>query len=372
MQKVVQILSILDLDTEMTPYDTARVVIVPCPYEGTVSYGAGTAGGPAAIIEATSQLELYDVELGIVTHERVPLACVSAPELPVADGPEAVSQAIEAEVARHLAAGKQVFCLGGEHSITIGAARAHARYLAQRDLAQVVEQGPPGPGALSNSAQTAAASACSATNGHNDLRERSAKPTLSFLQIDAHLDLRASYQGSAYSHACVGTHLAALGTVVPVGVRVAAKGEMRAIKQHELEPMWGSDIYRSRTQHGHDSVWIDAVSARLGVATLGEGKPGTDRPEKTEREDARRDAQAKQPVYVTLDVDGIDPSVVPSTGTPVPGGIDWYPLLHLLKTIGERYNVVGCDIVELIPGHTPSTFTTALLMKKMIGYFWAN
>jgi len=295
--------TVLGLPAGKCNYSNARVVILPCPYQGTVSYLSGTAGGPRAIIEATAQLELYDQELDLVTHERVPLACVCEPDLPIAAGPEAVVNAIEIEVRKHLSDGKTVFCLGGEHSITIGAAKAYADYQKTMDH-------------------------------HGE--------DLSFLHIDAHLDLRNSYQGNVYSHACVGTHLSQLGALVPVGVRVAATEEILTARKHSIQPMWCSDIYQSRTENGNDNAWISKVSARLGTQ-----------------------------VYITLDVDGIDPSIIPSTGTPVPGGIDWYPLLQLLKTIGKEHNVVGCDLVELIPGHTPSTFTAAMLMKKMIGYFWA-
>jgi agmatinase len=187
--------------------------------------------------------------------------------------------------------GKFIFTLGGEHNVTLGPARAICRQHSR----------------------------------------------VSFLQIDAHLDLRDSYEGSRYSHASIARRLLELGDVVQVGVRTACPEELEVIRTQGLDPLWAEELQRLPQQS-----WIERVLSRLGPK-----------------------------VYVTLDVDGLDPSVIPATGTPVPGGLSWYQTLGLLRAVSEQRQIVGCDLVELAPlaGQPASDFAAALLAYKMIGYF---
>lgn len=286
----------LGLPPESCGYEGSRVVLVRAPYDGTTSYNAGAREGPAAILAASAQVEPYDRELRSYPHE-VGIHTLPAFLPLAAAGPEAVIDQVEALCTQPVADGKRVFLLGGEHSVTLGAARACAKAHA--------------PGELS------------------------------FLQIDAHLDLRPSYEGSRYSHACVAYNLLELGSkLVQVGVRTACEEELEVIAAHGLEPIWGE-----LCDAEPDDAWIARAVAGLG-----------------------------ERVYVTVDVDGIDPAVIPGTGTPVPGGLSWYQTLRLLRAVGEAREVVGCDVVELAPGRgdVRTAYAGAQLVYKMIGYFFGR
>jgi agmatinase len=282
----------LGLEPECCLYESSRVVLLPVPYDATASYRGGARRGPRAILEASSQLELWDLELG---REIWPVGIHALPSLaPSAVGPEQMIGHVEQACLGPLGDGKLVFTLGGEHSITVGAARA---------VAQLHQP-------------------------------------LTFVLIDAHLDLRESYEGSRYSHATVARRLLEIGAVVHVGARVACEEELDLLEARSLDPVWAHQIQQLRQEE-----WIERVLGQI------------DRDHK---------------VYVSVDVDGLDPSVVPATGTPVPGGLGWYQTLSLLRAIGEHPSqVVGCDLCELapIPMQPASDFAAAMLAYKMIGYF---
>jgi len=211
--------------------------------------------------------------------------------VPVMSGPAEMVAAIEEAAAPLFAAGKLVLALGGEHTITVGLARA-----------------------------------CARVHGR-----------LSFLQIDAHADLRDSYEGTPLSHACAARRLLEMGEVTAVGVRNISAEEHAFVTATGRRIFWGRDVATAP-----DDAWMDEV-----VATL------------------------RDPVYVTFDLDGLDPAILPATGTPEPGGLGWYAALELLRRVGERRRVVGCDVVELmpIPGHHASDFLAARLAYKMVGFF---
>jgi agmatinase len=282
----------LGLEPECCTYESSRVVLLPVPYDGTASYRGGARHGPRAILEASSQLELWDLELG---REIWPVGIHALPPLaPSAAGPEQMIAHVEQACLGPLGDGKLVFTLGGEHSITVGAARAVAQH----------------------------------------------HQPLTFILIDAHLDLRESYEGSRYSHATVARRLLEIGAVIHVGARVACDEELDLVEASGLDPVWGHQIQQLRQEE-----WIGRVLGQIG-----------------------RDHR----IYISVDVDGLDPSVVPATGTPVPGGLGWYQTLSLLKAIGEHSSrVVGCDLCELapIPMQPASDFAAAMLAYKMIGYF---
>jgi len=279
----------LGLPPEECTYGASRVVIVRAPYDGTSSYGAGARNGPAAVMAASTQVELHDLELG---REPCAVGVHALPSLlPSAVGPEDMIARVEEACAGPIADGKRVFLVGGEHSVTLGAARAAA-----------------------------------ARHG-----------ALSFLQIDAHLDLRESYEGSRFSHACIARRLLELGSLVQVGVRTGCPEELEVVRERGLRPVWGHELGVIP-----EDEWIARVLEQLGPR-----------------------------VYVTFDIDGLDPSVIPATGTPVPGGLSWAQALRLLRAVGEAREVIGWDLCELapIPGHHASDFAAALLAYKMIGYF---
>lgn len=289
MTQVIQHDTFLGLEPKDCTYDGSRVVLIRVPYDGTASYGAGARNGPRAIMEASAQVELWDLEL-----QREPWreGIHTLPALePSAVGPEDMVDRVQQYCLGPLRDGKLVFLLGGEHSICIGGARA---------VSQV----------------------------HG---------SVSFLHIDAHPDLRDSYEGSKFSHATVARRNLELGPVVHVGIRTACEEELEVIRAQDLKPVWAHQIHELE-----QSEWIERVLSQLGSS-----------------------------VYVSVDLDGLDPSVIPATGTPVPGGLSWYQLLALLKAVGDARQIVGCDLCELAPiqGQHASDFAAALLAYKMIGYF---
>lgn len=278
---------------EGADWEDADVVILPVPYEATVSYQAGTKWGPRAILEASRYIETYDQELD-ADPSRIGIATLPALHLSSA-GPEvAVRELREAYDAVLDAAGDRlVIVLGGEHSITSAPVLAHAERV----------------------------------------RRRGGK--LSVLQFDAHSDLRLEYEGSPWSHAAVMARCMDEVDLTAVGIRALTSEERELIRSRESI----HTIFAEEMWEGTD--WVDRAMESLG-----------------------------DEVYVTFDVDYFDPSLIPATGTPEPGGPPWYPTLRLLKRVFTEKRVVGVDVVELAPqgGNAAPDFAVAKLVYKMIGY----
>jgi agmatinase len=268
---------------ELAP-EAARFHVLPVPYEKTVSYGGGTAKGPAAILAASAQLERWDGASdpgaeGIYTW----------PEIDCSAAAEAVIEAIAAAVARILALGKVPVVLGGEHTVTWGVLRG-CLLAGVRDFGVV--------------------------------------------QIDAHADLRERYEGDPLSHASV------MRRVVEAGIPLVQLGN-RAYCEEERA---------ARARFGvHALDAAELVPKAIGSIALPEGFPPK--------------------VFFTLDVDGMDPSVLPATGTPVPGGLGWYQTLALFESVARQRRIVGFDLMEFapIPGFHACDFAAALLAYKMMG-----
>ncbi len=157
---------------------------------------------------------------------------------------------------------------------------------------------------------------------------------LSVLQIDAHADLRDDYEGSEHSHACAMRRTIEICPVVQVGIRSLSFEEADFVKEKKLKIFWAKDIV------GNDK-WFEEVISMLS-----------------------------KNVYITFDLDGLDPSIMPSVGTPEPGGFGYYQILHFLRKVFEERNIVGFDVVELCPNPSNAApdFTAARLVYKMIGY----
>lgn len=244
--------------------EEALFYFIPAPLEQSVSYAGGTAKGPAAILQASEQLEL--LESGGVPAER---GIYTVEEISCAGAVETVLESIEREVSLALAASSLPVMLGGEHTVSLGAVKAlHKRY--GTDFAVI--------------------------------------------QFDAHADLRDSYTGTHYSHASV------MRRVHELGVPVYQFGT-RSYSQEE-------DLYRRE-----QSIWYrDAEDIwRRGV------------------EACTLPAECPQKVYVSFDVDVWDTSLLPATGTPVPGGLDWYRSVWLLEAVLRGRQCIGADFVELAP-----------------------
>ena len=279
-------------------YRDAKAVILPIPYERTTTYRKGCEQGALAIIEASQELEAYDEELGIETCIEVGIHTLSA----IADtrinptvSPEEMLAATTKEVKKLIRDGKFVIALGGEHAITAGVVRAYYEALSE---------------------------------------------PFTVVQIDAHGDMRHSYEGSIHNHACVMRRVLDLGLpTLPVGIRAICKEEAELIAKENIPAIFARDIY-------YDNNWIEKA-----IATISTKK-----------------------VFITVDLDGLDPSLLPGVGTPEPGGLNWYELTQFLKQIFLQREVVGCDVMELAPTNdfVVSEFTAAKLVYKLIGYHFVN
>ncbi|HEU0027381.1 MAG TPA: agmatinase [Ktedonobacterales bacterium] len=282
----------MHLDPEYTDFDTARVVVVPVPFDGTTCYQPGTREGPRAIIDASRNLELYDAELRRSPY-RVGIHTLRAVEIMNGDA-AAMVRRIELVTGALLDRGKFVVTLGGDHLTSIGVIRAFARR----------------------------------------------HPGMSVLQLDAHADLRDEYEGATYSAATIMRRtLEVCQRTAQVGIRSLSEPEAALVEERKL-PMWLAADIHARQARG-DRAWIDEV-----IATLSDE------------------------VYVTFDIDAFDPSLVPGTGTPEPGGLGWYDAIDLLAALARSKTIIGCDVVELSPlleSHT-SPVIAAKLVYKLIGF----
>ncbi|HEY8490332.1 MAG TPA: agmatinase [Dehalococcoidia bacterium] len=276
------------LEPAYAAYETARVVILPVPYDATTTARAGTREGPAAIIDASADMEWYDVAL-----EREPyrVGIHTLPDLAVhAGSPAAMVDRVASVVADLLADGKFVVTLGGEHSITAGCVRAHAqRY-----------------------------------------------PDLTVLYLDAHADLREEYLDTPFNHACaLRRSLEHARGAVHVGLRSATREEHEFIRRRGI-PVFPAHTFRREPD----------APARIAAA-LGEH------------------------VYVSVDLDVLDPSQMPAVGTPEPGGLFWDDVTAVLAEVARTRRVVGFDVNELAPMYGPpaSAQLAAKLVYRMIGLF---
>ncbi|MBU2947993.1 agmatinase [Zobellia uliginosa] len=263
--------------------ETAKVILIPVPYDGTSTWGKGADKGPQAFLEASENMELYDIETNTEVYEQ---GIHLAEAITENSSPEAVVDAVHKRTKKYIKRNKFVTLFGGEHSISIGTIRAF-----------------------------------------NECFDN-----LTVLQIDAHADLRESYEGSKYNHACAVHEASQTTNLIQVGIR-----SMDAIEKSFMD--------EEKTFFAHDMAqdeyWMDKVMEAM-----------TDN------------------VLITFDLDAFDPSIMPSTGTPEPGGLFWYETLEFLKQVFEEKNVVGFDIVELCPNPSEksSDFLAAKLYYKMLSY----
>ncbi|MGZ3582295.1 MAG: agmatinase [Ktedonobacterales bacterium] len=281
----------MHLDDADTAFETARVVVVPVPFDGMTCYRPGTREGPQAIIDASRNLELYDAELRRSPYS-VGIHTLRAVE-PIMGNIAGMVDRIEQVTEYLLDQNKFIMTLGGDHSTSIGVVRAFAKRY----------------------------------------------PGLSVLQIDAHADLREEYEGSPLSSATIMRRvLDVCPRTAQVGIRSLSEPEAQLVEERKL-PMWLASDIHAQTLRGQRG-WIDEVVAALS-----------------------------DEVYVTIDIDAFDPSLVPGTGTPEPGGLGWYDVVDLLTAVTARKRVVGGDVVELSPlveGHV-SPVVAAKLVYKLIG-----
>ena len=278
----------------ITSYDDAQVVILPIPYEKTTTYRKGCKHGAMSIIDASDQLEAYDEELQQETCFQTGIY-TAAPIVDTRINPTIIPEEMllhTTQAVKHIIQDdKFAIALGGEHAITQGVVQAYQ---------QVIDE------------------------------------PFTVIQIDAHGDLRYSYQGSIYNHACVMRRILELDLpILPVGIRSICQEEAELIAQKKIPVVYARDIYYSRR-------WRFKAIANIPT----------------------------EKVFITIDLDGLDPSLIPGVGTPQPGGLNWYELTRFLKQIFLQKEVIGCDVMELAPlnDSVVSQFTAAKLVYKLIGY----
>jgi len=277
-----------DFPEKYTSCKQAEIVVLPIPYDRTSTWLKGADKGPEALLRASYHMEFYDIETrsevfrrGICTLD--PVVCP--------DDPAEMVESVRKAAQPHFETGKLVVGLGGEHSVTVGLVQA--------------------------------AAAC-----YSDL---------TVLQFDAHTDLRDSYEGSPYNHACVMARVNEQCRSVQIGIR-----------SMDSEEVGRTDADRIVYAHDLHRYGMNAASEALEMLS--------------------------DTVYVTIDLDVLDPSVMPSTGTPEPGGLDWYTLTGLIRTVAQERKIVGFDVVELLPReHDPAPdFLAAKLVYRTLSMIFSG
>ena len=270
---------------ENATLENSKVMLVTVPYDGTSTWGKGADKGPELFLDASENMELYDIETATEPYlEGVYLAG----EVTEDSSPEAMTEAVYQKTKEMLQHEDKLFTLfGGEHSVSIGSIRA---------VGEKYEN-------------------------------------LTVLQLDAHTDLRPEFHGSTSNHACAVFEANQKHNLVQVGIRSCDVEEMQYVPKGQC--FWAHEI-------AENPNWIEDVLSKVSGN-----------------------------VYITIDLDAFDPSIAPSTGTPEPGGLAWYPTLKLLRKVFEKCNVVGFDIVELMDSANPkpTAFLAAKLYYKMLAYY---
>lgn len=264
-------------------YETAKIVVLPVPYDETSSWIKGSDKGPEALLDASVALEWYDIETQTQVYKK---GIFTALPITEKSSPELLCNAVQERVTTYLKDGKFPVTIGGNHTVSIGAIRAAASQYAD----------------------------------------------LTILQMDAHSDLRPSYEGSQLNHACVMYQTSQLCPITQVGIRSMCEEELGLFKEDRI-------------------FYAHAIAGQ------------------TDWQQKALQTLSKN-VYLTIDLDVFDPSVLPSTGTPEPGGLRYYEVLHFLRSVFAQYNVVGFDVVELCPNpnERASDFLAARLMYQLMTY----
>lgn len=271
-----------DLPGQYSAKDKSRIVVIPVPYDKTSTWIKGSDKGPAAITEASANMELYDIE----TDSEVYREGIYTDKPVKEDSPEEMVKSVKKRVEGYIKDGKFVVVMGGEHSVSIGAIFAHAEHYRH----------------------------------------------ICVLQLDAHTDLREEYDGSKYNHACVMARAREKCPIIQVGIRSMDISETKSIDKNRL--FLAEELHDKRD-------WAEEVVSRLSPN-----------------------------VYITIDLDVFDHSIMPSVGTPEPGGLLWHDVLSLLKKVIQKRNLVGFDVAELCPskGNKSPDFLAAKLIYKILSY----
>ena len=281
-------LSFGDFPDSYKKYDDSQIVLLPVPYDKTSTYSKGSDLGPEALIDASEQLEVYDIETASEVYKN---GIATLASMVVDDEPEILYECVKDVTGALFDDSKFPVLIGGEHSITPGAVAAASKRFEN----------------------------------------------LTVLQLDAHGDTRESYMGSRFNHACVMARVREICPAVQVGIRSIDTSEVNAMDMERV--VFAHEICQSQS----DKTWHDRVSSLLS-----------------------------DNVYVTIDLDCFDPSIIPSTGTPEPGGLDWYHVTGLLRQVSRKHRIVGFDVVELLPrqSNPAPDFIAAKLVYQFLSYIF--
>ena len=272
-----------DLPKEFTAFESSKIIILPVPYDGTTTWIKGSDKGPKAIIEASANLEMYDIDTDSEVHK---LGIHTAEPVTENSSPEAMVDEVYARVKALYKKKKFPVILGGEHTVSIGAFKAASEQFSD----------------------------------------------LTILQFDAHADMRDEFKGSKNDHHCVMARASEMAPVVQVGIRSMSAGEREDIKPDRV--FYAMQIY-------DQSTWMYELLNKL-----------------------------TRNVYITIDLDVLNPSIMASTGTPEPGGMNWFDIINILKKISEQVNIVGFDVTELVPNkeNKAPDYLVAKLIYTMLTY----
>ncbi|NNE16562.1 MAG: agmatinase [Saprospiraceae bacterium] len=271
------------IEDKYASWETSKIILQSIPYDGTSTWGKGADKGFDAFLDAAENMELYDIEMDTEVYKE---GIYLNSKLTDFDSPEDMFNKTYQRAKELLTSNKFITFFGGEHSISIGIIKAYYE-------------------AIQN---------------------------LTVLQIDAHADLRPTYEGTPYNHACALSDARKNCNLIQVGIRSMDISEK---KNMDLQKVYFAHEIESKQD------WVE-----------------------------KSIAQMSNNVYVTLDLDAFDSSIMPSTGTPEPGGLNWYTVTNYLRKVFQEKNVVGFDIVELAPidGLSAPQYLTAKLYYKMLTY----
>ena len=269
------------------PEGVPAAVIVPVPYDATSTWRKGVDRGPAALLEASAEVELFDLQTLIEPHRA---GILTGPPILHDGDPATLADIVEQVVTEVIEGGSMPILLGGEHSVSIGAIRAAAAAV------------------------------------------RSGGARMGVVQIDAHGDTRESYHGSPFNHACVMARAREVADIVQVGIRAIDRSEYDTMDHDRVFP--AHEILEAT-----DDAWMDRAIDLV-----------------------------PEDVYLTIDLDAFDSGSMPATGTPEPGGLDWRTVNVFVGRLAARRNVIGFDVVELLPhpAHWACDFLAAKLVHRVL------
>lgn len=267
-------------------YSGSDIIIIPVPYDATSTWMRGAEKGPDAILEASVNLEFYDIETRSSVHKR---GIHTIPPVAVGNSPEELVNEVYKKTYEILSDGKFPVIIGGNHTVSIGSVKAFS--------------------------------------DHYD--------DLTVLQLDAHADLRQEYEGSPFNHACAMARITEMVPAVQLGIRSMSEDELPFVREDRI--FYSHDLFHDKT------LYKKALDLLTGN------------------------------VYITIDLDVFDPSLMPSTGTPEPGGPAYYELMHFLKAVAGERNVVGFDVVEMCPSmiNKAPDFAAAKVIYQLLSYVFA-